>query len=219
MIRREGRDSSAQPASEELTALVAGLEPGRKGEILGAAAGVFAERGYEGGSMRDIAVRVGVTEPALYRHFPGKEALFLALMRVAAGRVRDEATGLVDAMHPEGLRSQLIAAFADRRRAVRFYGPVLRTVLSAASHNPTFLEEFRRLIVDPMRQRLAEKASELDVAFAVTDADATRQSRVRALMALFVGYFASSLVLGDEPDEAIADAVLRVMGWDKPPAL
>jgi len=194
--------------------MVAELEPGRRGEILGAAAGVFAERGYQGGSMRDIAVRVGVTEPALYRHFPGKEALFLTLMRVAGGRVRDEAIRLIDHIRPETLRPQLIAAFADRRRALRFYGPVLRTVLSAAAYNPAFMDEYRVSIVEPMRSRLLEKAAELDEAFTVPNADATREGRVRALMALFVGYFLSSFVLADEPDEAIADAVLRVMGWD-----
>jgi len=194
--------------------MVAELEPGRRGEILGAAAGVFAERGYQGGSMRDIAVRVGVTEPALYRHFPGKEALFLTLMRVAGGRVRDEAIRLVDHIRPETLRPQLIAAFADRRRTLRFYGPVLRTVLSAAAYNPAFMDEYRVSIVEPMRSRLLEKAAELDEAFTVPNADATREGRVRALMALFVGYFLSSFVLADEPDEAIADAVLRVMGWD-----
>jgi len=194
--------------------MVAELEPGRRGEILGAAAGVFAERGYQGGSMRDIAVRVGVTEPALYRHFPGKEALFLTLMRVAGGRVRDEAIRLIDHIRPETLRPQLIAAFADRRRTLRFYGPVLRTVLSAAAYNPAFMDEYRVSIVEPMRSRLLEKAAELDEAFTVPNADATREGRVRALMALFVGYFLSSFVLADEPDEAIADAVLRVMGWD-----
>jgi len=135
---RARKGSSATPATDELAEMVAELEPGRRGEILGAAAGVFAERGYQGGSMRDIAVRVGVTEPALYRHFPGKEALFLTLMRVAGGRVRDEAIRLIDHIRPETLRPQLIAAFADRRRALRFYGPVLRTVLSAAAYNPAF---------------------------------------------------------------------------------
>ena len=71
---------------------------------------VFTERGYDAGSMRDIAARVGVSEPALYRHFPGKEALFLALMRLAGGRLRDEAFALIDAVQPETLREQLVAA-------------------------------------------------------------------------------------------------------------
>jgi len=199
----------------ELAEFMTELEPGRKGEILGAAAEVFTERGYDAGSMRDIAARVGVSEPALYRHFPGKEALFLALMHLAGGRLRNEALALIDAVQPDTVREQLVVAFADRRRAIGFYAPILRTMLSAASHNPRFLTEYRAAMIEPVRERLTSKAAELDAAFGVAGADATRDSRVRALMALFVGYFVSSFVLADEPDEAIAEAVLRVMGWSE----
>lgn len=40
-----------------------------------AAIRLFAERGFDGTSMRDIAKEVGVSEAALYRHISGKEAL------------------------------------------------------------------------------------------------------------------------------------------------
>jgi AcrR family transcriptional regulator len=190
-------------------------EPGRKGEILDAAMSVFTERGYDGGSMREIASRVGVTEPALYRHYSGKEAIFLALMNVFAGHMREEAFGLIEGVLPETLRPQLVAAFADRRRAVRLLGPMMRTVLSAASHHPRILTEYRALIVNPVRDKLTGKASELDEAYhAPSDADETRDDRVRALMALFVGYFVSTLVMADAPDEAVADAAIRLMGWE-----
>ncbi|MGW8531951.1 MULTISPECIES: SACE_7040 family transcriptional regulator [Nocardiopsidaceae] len=47
----------------------------RRTAILGAAAGLFAERGYRGVSIDDLGRAVGTTGPALYRHFPGKQAL------------------------------------------------------------------------------------------------------------------------------------------------
>lgn len=50
--------------------------------ILDAALDLFADRGYFGTSLRDIATAVGVRESALYNYFPGKEALFEALMIV-----------------------------------------------------------------------------------------------------------------------------------------
>jgi AcrR family transcriptional regulator len=40
-----------------------------------AAARLFAERGYEGATVRDIAELAGVTERTLYRYFDGKEGL------------------------------------------------------------------------------------------------------------------------------------------------
>jgi AcrR family transcriptional regulator len=191
------------------------VEPGRKGEILEAAMSVFTERGYDGGSMREIASRVGVTEPALYRHFSGKEAIFLALMDAVSGRLRDEAFGLIASVRPETLRPQLVAAFADRRRAVRVFGPMLRTVLSAASHNPRILAEYRGSMLNPVRDQLVAKAADLDTAFAAPPhAGDTRDDRVRALMALFIGYLVSTLVMADAPDEAVADAAIRLMGWE-----
>ncbi len=189
---------------------------GRKAEIIDAAAEVFGEQGYDGGSMREIASRVGVTEPALYRHFSGKEALFLALIRVGAGRIRNETLALIAQVRAESLRPQLIALLRNRRQAVRFYGPMLRTILPAAAKNERFLEEYRAVMIRPALTAIAEKAAEIDAALGVADADATRAGRVRALMSLIAGYFMSSFVLGDDPDEAIVDAAIRVMGWEQP---
>lgn len=190
------------------------MEPGRRGEILDAAAVVFSEKGYDSGSMRDIARRVGVSEPALYRHFDGKQALFTVLLKTAGGRLRKEAFTLIDGVAPETLRAQLIDAMSDRRRAMRLYGPILRTVITAAAHHRGFLETYRSEIVEPIRERLTSKAAEMDDAYGIADAATTRDARVRAVMALFVGYFITSIVLADESDQAIADAFLRVMGWE-----
>lgn len=48
--------------------------------IVDAALALFAERGYFGTSLRDVARAVGVRESALYNYFPGKEALFEAIL-------------------------------------------------------------------------------------------------------------------------------------------
>ena len=192
-------------------------EPGRKGEILDAAATIFAESGYTGGSMREIAKRVGVSEPALYRHFPSKEAIFLTMVRLGAGRLRGEAMELIRGLGPRDLRTQLIALFVDRRQAIRRYSVLPRAVMPAVARNPAFLGEVRASLVEPVRAALTEKVAELDDALGLpADAGTTRDARVRALIALFVGSFVSSTVLGDEPDEAVADAALRIMGWSEP---
>jgi len=43
--------------------------------IVRAATSLFAKRGVDATSMRDIADQAGVREAAIYRHFPGKEEL------------------------------------------------------------------------------------------------------------------------------------------------
>ncbi|GAB7041369.1 MULTISPECIES: TetR/AcrR family transcriptional regulator [Catenuloplanes] len=52
----------------------------RKDEILGIAVRLFASRGYHGVSMDDIGSAAGVTGPALYHHFKGKEAMLVAAL-------------------------------------------------------------------------------------------------------------------------------------------
>src|SRR5687768_3233831 len=66
----------------------------RREEILEIAVGLFAARGYHGVSMDDIGAAAGVTGPALYHHFAGKEAMLVAALipvsdsLLAAGRER-----------------------------------------------------------------------------------------------------------------------------------
>src|SRR5689334_3573886 len=52
----------------------------RRDEILEIAVGLFASRGYHGVSMDDIGAAAGVTGPALYHHFAGKEAMLAAAL-------------------------------------------------------------------------------------------------------------------------------------------
>ena len=66
--------------------------------ILDAARELFAERGYAGTSMRDLAEALGMTKAALYYHFPGKAQILTALveplldeLEALGGRGRDEA--------------------------------------------------------------------------------------------------------------------------------
>ncbi len=52
----------------------------RRVGLLRAAATLFAERGYAGTRLDDIAAAAGVTKPIVYRHFESKKALYLALL-------------------------------------------------------------------------------------------------------------------------------------------
>ena len=49
----------------------------RKAQIAAAAAEAFSERGYHAVGIDEIAAKVGISGPALYRHFPTKYALFV----------------------------------------------------------------------------------------------------------------------------------------------
>lgn len=51
----------------------------RREQILEVALRLIADRGYAGVSIDDIGEALGVTGPAIYRHFPGKAAILVAL--------------------------------------------------------------------------------------------------------------------------------------------
>lgn len=53
----------------------------RRDEILRTAAAVFAEKGYHGASMRDIAARLAVRQAAIYHYFTSKPVILEAICR------------------------------------------------------------------------------------------------------------------------------------------
>jgi len=62
--------------------------------LLRAGAQLFAEHGYHGTGMRDIATAAGVSIGALYHYFPSKEAIFLAVLREGYAQRLEEARAL-----------------------------------------------------------------------------------------------------------------------------
>jgi AcrR family transcriptional regulator len=97
----------------------------RRQRIIETAVEVFAERGYTSGSMREIAARVGLTQPGLLHHFSGKEELLTEVIRardhsVAEAIAAEQAQGLAEA----------ILAVARHNRTERGLTSVF-TVLSA----------------------------------------------------------------------------------------
>lgn len=55
----------------------------RRRQLLEAAVSYFALHGFRGATTAGLARTAGVTEPILYRHFPSKQALFVALLEQA----------------------------------------------------------------------------------------------------------------------------------------
>ena len=57
----------------------------KKEKILDAALTLFADKGYDGIGMDEIADAVGMKGPALYHYFKGKEAILNELIGEASG--------------------------------------------------------------------------------------------------------------------------------------
>jgi AcrR family transcriptional regulator len=52
----------------------------RREQILSTAAALFAERGFHGVSVADLGAACGISGPALYRHFPRKDAMLAEML-------------------------------------------------------------------------------------------------------------------------------------------
>jgi AcrR family transcriptional regulator len=95
----------------------------RREQLIGVALGLFAERGFDGSAIEEVANRASVSKPVVYEHFGGKEGLYavvvdrevdllLSMMREAltAGTSRElleqAAIALLDYIEqrPEGFR-------------------------------------------------------------------------------------------------------------------
>ncbi|MCO4276403.1 TetR/AcrR family transcriptional regulator [Pseudarthrobacter sp. HLT3-5] len=118
----------------------------RRHAILGAAHAVFAARGYRGGSLQDVADRVGMSQTSLLHYFPSKSDLLLAVLNW-----RDSNTG--DGTTPPDPEEALVDAVI---RQARFNEEIpgvieLYTVLCAESvtdghpGREFFTERFERL--------------------------------------------------------------------------
>ena len=52
----------------------------RRDQLLAAAARMFAERGFHGVSTEDLGAAVGISGPAVYKHFASKDAVLASLL-------------------------------------------------------------------------------------------------------------------------------------------
>lgn len=110
------------PAREEVA------RSGRREQILDSAAELFATRGFHGVSVADLGAAVGISGPALYKHFTSKDAVLAEMLeshseqllvegrrRVAAAAGPTEAlASLVDWHVDFALRNRPVIVVQDR---------------------------------------------------------------------------------------------------------
>lgn len=127
--------------------------------ILATATEMFGEAGYRGSSLRDIAVRAGLTHPGVLYHFPTKEELLLEVLR------RRDALDSVDSAPTTGLDelNRLVALArenAERRGIIELFA-----TLSAEATSPDhpaheyFTQRYER-VVDGVRAAYGQLSAE-----------------------------------------------------------
>ena len=72
-----------------------------KAKIIEAANRYFAENGFHGTAMSDIAKEAGLTGPGLLHHFPNKEELLIAVLEQRDATDQERLTNLFKASHTD----------------------------------------------------------------------------------------------------------------------
>lgn len=92
-----------------------------RARIIDAALTLFAQHGYAGATIKQIAQAAGMAQGLLYNYFPSKEHLLLAIFQQSMADVR-ESFALAESAPPAERAAALIrAAFALIRRNQRFW--------------------------------------------------------------------------------------------------
>jgi AcrR family transcriptional regulator len=159
MRARSGKPARAKPATN-------GGTHRRAGEIMEAAARVFAERGYHGASTQDIADLLGIRQASLYYYFPSKEvALEQVCMQGEAGFFETEQAIAAGPGTPEeklaGLVRAHIAPLLDRNHFVR-----------------VFLTQ-RQFLPTPSRRRIGKVSRDIEAIFEAVIRQGVHQGEFR----------------------------------------
>jgi AcrR family transcriptional regulator len=141
-----------------------GRRPGgadTRAQLLAAARAEFAERGYEGATVRRIAERAGV-DPAMVNHwFGGKDALFTASLAIPVSPAQIQAE--VVPGDPEQLGARIVERFLTVWDATGG-GPLAALLQSVAGHEDAgrMLREFvTNVLVGPIVRAVAPDRLEL----------------------------------------------------------
>lgn len=147
----------SEPKSRSRRKRMTGRE--RREQLLGIGRELFAERGFDGTSIEEIAARAGVSKPVVYEHFGGKEGIYA----VVVDREMQQLLAMVgDSLTADHARGKLENAAMALLEYVEEHSQGFR-ILARDSHAASGTGSFASLISDIATQVehiLAEEFSE-----------------------------------------------------------
>lgn len=88
----------------------------RSTEILASVRQAFAEKGFDGASMQDLARAAGISVGSFYRYFPSKAAIVEGLIALDLDRMERDFAAIMDSKHPmDALRAKLRQIIPDHQ--------------------------------------------------------------------------------------------------------
>ena len=173
---------------------------------------LFAQHGYEGVSMRDIAGSVGIRQSAIYNHFPSKQHLLVDLMESHMRR-------LLEAMRisvgPTGTPKERLTAFA--RFHVTYHIDQPEDVFLAYMELRSLETDGRRAIL-PLRDAYEQTLRDIletgakDGTFRLTDCAVVSRALLAMLTGVTVWFREPGRLDRDTVAETYVNTVLQAVG-------
>lgn len=174
---------------------------------------LFAEHGYEGVSMRDIAGSVGIRQSAIYNHFPSKQHLLVDLMTSHMERLLDAMRHAVGAT---GTPVERLTAFA--RFHVTYHIDQPEDVFLAYMELRSLEDEGRSAIV-PLRNAYEKTLRDIladgarDGSFHVADTAVVARALLAMLTGVTVWFRDNGRLDRETVAEAYVKTVLQAVGY------
>jgi len=134
--------------------------PQRREQLLDVGRRLFAEKGFEGTSVEEIAARAEVSKPVVYEHFGGKEGLYAVVVDREIRMLLDEITGALSAGTSRMLVEQAALALlgyieesADGFRILVRDSPVAQASGSFSSLISDVATQVEHLLADEFKRR------------------------------------------------------------------
>jgi AcrR family transcriptional regulator len=104
--RRAKREAvtGVRPATPVTRVRMTGTE--RRQQLIAVARELFAEKGFDGASVEEIAHRAHVSKPVVYEHFGGKEGLYAVVVDRETQQLLDRMVSTLHGGHPRAMLEQ-----------------------------------------------------------------------------------------------------------------
>ncbi|MFC0634124.1 TetR family transcriptional regulator [Brevundimonas balnearis] len=119
-----------------------------RGKVMEAARGLFAERGYEAATIRDIARGAGMSTGAVFANFQDKAELFEAVLAEDIARIADAASGALTSGRDTAQRllNGLSAAYHETYDQL----PLVQAIAARSWFQPASAEQRTREALKPL---------------------------------------------------------------------
>ena len=175
----------------------------RREAILKAVRQVFVEKGFYGTTTRELAKAAGVSEALLFKHFPSKEALYLAIQMSCFEEDQSNLVEEIDALEPStAALVSLVHNLVLHMLAERPYGENERAFVRLLLRSLMDEGEFARTAIRGGPSHWVKKVVECFGA-AVASGDAVRNEVHADVAAWFISQMAAMVMIHFLPDKPI----------------